>query len=503
MSAARPALVVISVDGATPALTRHWDLFRCPALEPVRALRSVYPSSTAPAHASVLTGSPPAGHGVVANRYWEHEDLAEIRARQDALPSLHPYDRASLRCASLLDKFLERGLSVGAALFPHTFSRTLRHPALESCYCLYAPGGRWTAPWGPGADRRASVVIRCFDEELDFALFPSADGTALLTRAEQRWPLRTGASTDVLVTVGEEKAISFTMVLEEISAQEAVLRRTTAVLVLAAGARSAGDWARGPMVPHSRSVEYTANPAHDFHESPSVEWVTQTALRIVAEGPDVVFVRYNQVDHAQEFLYWQAMRGDRDTAASARHQIGAVYRRVAAGVDAIRRAVPAMCPVVVLSDHGIDCVDTHVRPNRILADLGLAEDLMFQGDSNVCFLYGKRALTPTERTELERAAGRARIRLLSPAELRARSTWHEGRCGSLALESAPGCEFQYGQGELTEPVQSASHGFDPRLPSMYGIWQVLQGPVLPTPSSVTGVADVLRTALARTGGRNR
>ncbi|HET6856888.1 MAG TPA: alkaline phosphatase family protein, partial [Streptomyces sp.] len=498
VSAARPALVVISVDGATPAFARQFGLFRSAAGRPVAALPSVYPSSTAPSHASVLTGAPPAAHGVVANRYWEHEDAAEIRGRQGALASLHPYDRASLRCPSVLDDFLERGLSVGAVLFPHTFSREVRHPALESCYCLYAPGRRWTLPWEPGAQQRASLVVRCFEEELSFRVASRGGGEALLTRGAQSWPLRLGTPADVVVPVGREKAISFCMVLDDITSHAAVLRQTTAVLVLAAGAREARDWVRGPVAAHSRSVEYTANPAHDFHESPTVEWVTQAALGLAAETPDVMFVRYNQVDHAQEFLYWQATRGDRDTAAAARRQIEAVYRRVAAGVDALREAVGAACPVVVLSDHGIDRVDTHVAPNRILADLGLASDLVFQGDSNVCYLYGKRGLSGAERAQFEQLARPARIRVLPPAELRARGAWHEGRCGTLVLESAPHTEFQYHDGDLVERVQSASHGFSPRLPAMDGIWQVLQGPELPTPASVTGVADVLRTALSRT-----
>lgn len=502
VSRAHPALVVISVDGATPGFARRFGLFRSAAGHPVAALRSVYPSSTAPSHASILTGAPPARHGVVANRYWEGEDASEIRARQEALASLHPYDRLSLRCPSLLDDLLDQGLSVGAVLFPHTFSRDARHPALESCYCLYAPGRRWTIPWEPGG-RQAQLVIPCFGEDLAFRLIPQDNGEPLLVHARQRRPLRSGEPTDVVVTVGREKAISFTLALEEATAQEVVLRQTTAVLVLAAGNRSASDWACGPVVPHSRTVEYTANPAHDFHESPSVAWTTTAALDVVAEGPDVVFIRYNQVDHAQEFLYWQATHGDRDTAAEARRQIETVYRQVADGVDAVRAAVPATCPVVVLSDHGIDWVDTHVRPNRILAELGLTEDLVFQGDSNVCYLYGKRGLSSAERDALERLAGPARIRVLTPAELRARGTWHEGRCGTLALQSGPHAEFQYHQGRLVEQVRSASHGFDPRLHVMDGIWQVLQGPDLPTPPSVVEVADVLRTALTRTGGWKR
>jgi hypothetical protein len=36
---------------------------------------------------------------------------------------------------------------------------------------------------------------------------------------------------------------------------------------------------------------------------------------------------------------------------------------------------------------------------------------------------------------------------------------------------------------------------------MNGIWQILQGPELPAPASVTGIADLLDVALARSRWR--
>jgi hypothetical protein len=500
MTTPTPRLAVICVDGGTARYARKFGLFHSPAGRPVVPLRSVYPSSTAPAHASILTGRLPAQHGIVGNRYWNGESVEEIRRQQDPLQALHPYDRASLRHPSILDEILDAGLSVGAVLFPHTFSRSLRDPRLESCYCLYAPASTWKA--SPGNGEPGRITIPCFGENIVLSVDPITElgGAIRVTCAGRHWDLRRGEQTDVVVQVDQEKAISFALSLDDVTPREVVFAQGTAVLVLATGAWPAAQWLQGGATAHSRTVEYTASPGHDFHESPSVEWVTESAMRLMAEEPDALFIRYNQADHAQEYLYWEAVRGEKENAALARHQIEVVYRRIAAGVEKICAGAGPDCIVIVLSDHGIDYVDTQVAPNYVLGELGLLEDFIFQGDSNVCYLYGNRPLTSRETMDMEQlidATGLEKLRVLSPSGLSARGALCANRCGILALETAPHAEFCYHEDRLIERVRSASHGFDPRWPTMHGMWQVLRGPHLRTPpAAVTGVADFLRTALA-------
>src|SRR5436190_15951348 len=73
--AAPEHVVIVSIDGLRPDF--YLGDFEAPALKEIAAggaralaVESVYPSSTYPAHATLVTGVKPAKHGIHANTTW-------------------------------------------------------------------------------------------------------------------------------------------------------------------------------------------------------------------------------------------------------------------------------------------------------------------------------------------------------------------------------------------------------------------------------------------------
>src|SRR5215831_13524955 len=71
-------VVIVSIDGLRPDF--YLGDFDAPAMKAMvaggahaRAVESVYPSSTYPAHATIVTGVLPAKHGIHANTLWTEQ----------------------------------------------------------------------------------------------------------------------------------------------------------------------------------------------------------------------------------------------------------------------------------------------------------------------------------------------------------------------------------------------------------------------------------------------
>src|SRR5688572_27964317 len=79
MSETGRPVVWLLVVGLTPRLLRHAPVLSALAAKgSTRQLEGVVPAVTCTAQASVLTGLPPAGHGIVGNG-WFHRDTGEVR----------------------------------------------------------------------------------------------------------------------------------------------------------------------------------------------------------------------------------------------------------------------------------------------------------------------------------------------------------------------------------------------------------------------------------------
>lgn len=111
--AAPEHVVIVSVDGLRPEF--YLGNYEAPTLRAMvagggsaRAVESVYPSSTYPAHATIATGVSPARHGVVANTTWTERGSSR---------DWYWYAKA-LKARTLWQAAREKGLKVAITYWP-------------------------------------------------------------------------------------------------------------------------------------------------------------------------------------------------------------------------------------------------------------------------------------------------------------------------------------------------------------------------------------------------
>src|SRR5207248_546717 len=176
-------------------------------------------------------------------------------------------------------------------------------------------------------------------------------------------------------------------------------------------------------------------------------------------------------------------------------------RQVADQLSLLLDALGPEVPVIIFSDHGIDTVNEQVLPNIALRQLGFDEHFVFQGDSNLAYLYGSHPLEISEEARLRSyfQSATTSVNPISFQRLTAMQAFAGERSGRLALQTSRHVAFDYGDGELTRPATIGAHGFDPALPEMDGIFQSF-GPQLPVaaPASILDLRDlVLSTFFTR------
>ncbi|WP_432570118.1 alkaline phosphatase family protein [Kineococcus sp. SYSU DK005] len=513
----RPKLLIVSVDGGQPDTVRRGNFFAPPrsrrghAESPVHTVRSVYPSSTASAHASFTTGLLPAQHGIVGNRFWSRESVAEIRARaEDPLASFHPYEHSSLQAPSLLDWCAGVGLSTAAVHFPQTLNHD-RHGPTPAYYCLYAPRRTVAIPTARDGQQTAPVGVDYFGERLELHVQLHAKG-ATLRCADTRVqlspgeavrlsiPTRAGLLSVPVVLESPAVAQDHGMLADAGEGASASLTLLTAALLLHSTGLDPAVLSPSQAGPSATCASYVDASGEQYFEVPTAAWVTQTALRVIERhDPDVLLLRFNQTDHAQEFLTWDRLRGSEAAMRDADEQVMATYALVSEQIEQVRAALGEHVQVLLFSDHGIDWVDTHLRPNAVLDELALADRMVFQGDSTCAYLYCDQPLHPAELRTLEEAL----------ASLGPHVGWLHGeharnlglpspspRTGRRILTCGEHAEFYYSTGPARQAAQSASHGFTPDRASMSGFFRTY-GPVLQgamPPASLIDLAPLVRRA---------
>lgn len=465
---AAPDVIVVCVDGGIASLVQSHDLFRVrnSRWKPTDAmeLHTVYPSSTAPAHASMLTGAPPRVHGIVGNRFWDEESVSEIRRRSsDPLLTFHPYDSSSLWSPSLPDDLHASGRSGAAVHFPQTVS--LRKATnLPAVYCLYSPSRRVPIHWVDSS--RGVARSEYFGEP--FALTITREhGDVVVSIGERsaRLTLVAGrARLDFILGIG---AVSVSVGFDPHADME--IHLGTAAIQLSSGGmpQALGQPGHGPA---SLSTAYNLGVS-DFYEAPRAQWIERAAFETVSVfAPDVLFLRFNQADHAQEALYWHAVRGDEDERRIAREGILQTYLDIDARVQRLIAEFGSDTRYLFFSDHGIDYVERHLRLNTLIEDLGFSERMVFQGDSNVAYLYTDEPLRESERRAITSA-----IRRIPACSILDHATMRQlglaagsPRSGRMVVTCGEHTEFQYDLGSVTTKVQSASHGHLPTNSAMSG-----------------------------------
>lgn len=478
MKEGRTKLVIICVDGAVPEIARSNNFFSYGESSSIRNLKSVYPSSTATAHASFMTGESPSTHGIVGNRFWDNS-IEDIAAKKVVLPheALHPYEYSSLMSSSLLDDICEENLTYGGVVFPHTFSKSHSYSGCEAMHYLYSPSETIRLEAVGEGD------VKVWNWQFHYHTF-RVEVAIKAEKGRLRFFLKAGEGTivegdnccSIRALSAAKEGISFSLQIKAVEEEVITLYRTTAVHILGFGLSSLDSFMPLDALPHSEEIDYQANGENDFHESPSIPWVTMAGKKMLERGHDIVFIRYPQVDHAQEILYWYCIHGEKEQRERAWSELIKAYQLVSDDIKSIVDLVDDTVPVLLFSDHGIDYVDHHVHINSLLPYLGLEGTHLFQGDSNCAYLYGPPVDSETvaafEAILQEKGVPAS---VASVEELREKRVYNEQRCGRLVLFSEPHVEFYYSEGPLVKRVKSASHGFCPENKSMDGIVSFLTG----------------------------
>ena len=127
---ARP-LVVVCVDGCEPDyLAQAFLAGAMPFLASAAARgasllgAAVIPSFTNPNNLSIVTGAPPAVHGICGNYFWDREAGAEVMMN----------DPKYLRCGTILAAFAEAGASVAVVTAKDKLRRLLGHGMRGTCF---------------------------------------------------------------------------------------------------------------------------------------------------------------------------------------------------------------------------------------------------------------------------------------------------------------------------------------------------------------------------------
>ncbi|MFI5781183.1 alkaline phosphatase family protein [Nocardia sp. NPDC051570] len=508
MNETTPKLVIICIDGARPDIVRSFDIFSPPFAVPdtgPRRLRSVFPSSTATAHASFLTGADTAGHGIVGNRFWNGEPVEGIFQRADnPLASLHPYEFGSLTADSWLNRLTVRGATSAAIHFPHTFDLSDNDPS-AAVFCLYAPTRRLKVAIADAGCAAEAATTTYFGEEVTASANRTQGGNALILsiRAENgSWSsdIEPNSQHRVAFDIAAGRVSAYCS-WQQISSDEIELTITTAVLTMFFGELDLPwDPDNESTHPATSVPSYTASGVNDFFESPRAEWVREVALSTAgAVSPEILLIRFNQIDHAQEFLYWQACRGSGATRRQAREEIIETYDLVDRCVSTIVESIGPGADYVIFSDHGIETVDRHIGLNAILRECGLARDMTFQGDSHIAYLYvdGTMKKTQLERLETQLRSTDESVNILSDSDLeQLRLPAGSPRVGSLAVMCGPHCKFTYNLSDArVAVVQSASHGNVISDPDMDGVIRMF-GPnalLVPVPDAIVECAEVIES----------
>lgn len=498
----RRRVLLVSVDGGQPGVVRRHGFFDsvvpdCPS-GAVAGLRTQYPSSTATGHATVLTGATPARHHIVGNRFWECQDVATIRARSDdPVATFFPYERRALACESLLDSVQRAGLRAVAVHFPQTLDRVASSDPVAAVFWLYAPAREVAVRLGT---RPARITSKYLGREVPLVVERSPSGLSLSLGRGSAVRVVAGGRGTLQAEVGTA-LLTVPVEVREITDDECRLLLHVASVTLASG--EATERTGSLSAPVDVVASYRDGRGAEYFDVPRAAAVTDVTLALVEEvDPDVVLVRYNQVDHAQEFLGWDLLREAGQVARSAREQVLDAYRETEGEVRRLVRELGPGTEVVLSSDHGIDWVDRHVRPNALLRVMGCSDLAVFQGDSTCAYLYAAPEVAERVSAAVvrEAAALGPGVRVLDERELR-RVDLPVGspRLGTLVLGCGPHQEFLYGEGPLREPVRAASHGFAPDSSAMDAFVR-LAGPAtsaVPVPDRLVGLRATVESVIRR------
>lgn len=360
--------IIICIDGAVEDRVCPFDIHKrlnnlgIKTIIPLQRLKSVDPSSTAPAHASAFTGLFPVEHTIMGNRYFPPNYGDDY----DPVKAIGPYTR-STHPATILDTIENNGLKWSAVNMPQTLDSGQTNSARLSLYVLYGPS--------------QSIIYRLEEEfcseQTTFRIF-SREIKLCFNQNDGIWILCSETSkTRFLNKLGWQRVIlpDFDRIYDFWIQVQRVFggwKLFTSKIGIVIGS------------PNLSIIEYIANQIDcpveyehryinlgvKFQECPSEKWVTQAAIEAAKlEDPDVMFVRYNTVDHAQEQLLYRS-----GPSSSVNEELGVsqAYRQTIDEIEKLVCGFPQLETVTIFSDHGITSIDKTVSLTEI-------ERIVFQG----------------------------------------------------------------------------------------------------------------------------
>ncbi|HAT1213840.1 alkaline phosphatase family protein [Corynebacterium striatum] len=356
----------ICVDGATFNYARsvrfEENIARLTAqvTTPLRPLKSVNPSSTAPAHASAFSGKLPIEHGILGNFY---NAVSVVQRNYDPVKWIHPYTYGSTLSNTILDDLDAKGLSWAAVNMPQTVKMPVDGKSSNfTPYVLYAPEGFCILK----NDHKNMVgEIKIFDRSISVLCRENFDRIQFVT------PHQTVTSTvskePFFIIIQDSDSFICLWVRLETAGKEVKIWHSKAGMICGI-----------PIDEHWRQILESLPPVVEkiprfkdldkkYTECPTEEWVTEMAIHLGRDAElDALWVRYNTVDHAQETLLF---RENELPHEDAEQKIIEVYSHT---LDEICRLISAQDDidnVVIFSDHGIDRITQFISIPDIISEI--------------------------------------------------------------------------------------------------------------------------------------
>ncbi len=407
---------------------------------PVVALRTHYPSSTAMGHAALLTGTAPAPHHIVGNRFWEHEDAKTIRARaNDPVTTFYPYGRRALACDSLLDAQQRAGLCIVAVQFLQTPDWVPSPDPVAAVFWLYVPAREVTVRFGVDPPR---LMTRYLRQEVPSTIARTSAGLSVSQGGGAAQPLAAGGRATLRTEVGQA-SLSVPVEVRDLDPTGCRPLLRVAAVTLASGE-----------VVRTTSLVLLAGISESYRDGcgaecfcvPGAAAVTDTTLALVeAVGPASCSSGIARWTTRRSFSARTACASPARCTVSAGPSSGRVHGRPRAGcvlwcASSARGSRWSSRPTTGSTGWtGPCCSASSAAPTKRSSRV-VARDIAALGP-------GVRTLSERDLCHLDLPMG---------------SPW----LGMMALGCGPHQEFLYDEGPLHERVRSAAHGFTPDSPAM-------------------------------------
>ncbi|MFS0212273.1 alkaline phosphatase family protein [Corynebacterium striatum] len=423
---------------------------------PLCSLKSVNPSSTAPAHASAFSGKSPVEHGILGN-FYNVADAAQ--ESYDPVKWIHPYTHGSTSGDTILDDLESSGLSWAAVNMPQTVEIPVAgRDSKFSPYVLYAPEGTcilkrdYKTRVGEIKLFDRSISILC-DENFNWVQFSTTCETVRRDIYDEPF---------FIIIQDSDSFLCFWIQLENTDDQVTV-RHSKAGIICGIPVNDQWGQILENLPPVVEKTSRFRELGETYTECPIEEWVTEMAIYLDKNAElDALWVRYNAVDHAQETLLFRESEIPQD---EAERKVIEVYSRTLEEIGRLVSAQEDMDNLVIFSDHGIARITQLISIPDVLSDI-------FGPSHNVKVTYSDTRLLALRHTEspnvsiedIRFSCERLGLQLQLPMSHEERSAGWD-----MIFWARNDCEFSESSRTDNKAKSWAGHGGDCKDPDLHGL----------------------------------